>query len=278
MSLWYLLPRLARHFLPERLTRFLLRRGWIIHPGLETREPEQAVQRYAETLASNGMNLAGKRILVFGYGGRFATGVELLRRGAVHLVLCDRFAPPDHLRNRALLPSAGKYLLEHNGKVLPRPEHITLLQEDIRTAAERRLFQAVDIVLSASVFEHLPDTDLDGIITALASLTAPAGLQLHFVDLRDHFFKYPFEMLTFSERTWKIWLNPTSNLNRIRLGGYQRSFGNAFRQVEIAILERDEVSFERTRSRIQPEFLSGDMQLDSVTKIQVIARGSNTNY
>jgi hypothetical protein len=231
MNLNYLLPRLARHFLPERLTRFLLQRGWIIRPGLETREPERAVERYVNVLAAHGVSLAGKRVMVFGYGGRFALGVELLRRGATHVVLCDRYTPPNPRRNRELLPAAETYLLERQGQVLPRPEFITLNQDDIRAAAERRLFPAVDLVLSASVFE----------------------------------------MLTLSERAWRGWLNPTSNLNRFRLGDYRGVFEKIFPQVEITILERDEAAFAHTRRRVRPEFVSGDEKTDSVTQIQILA-------
>jgi len=271
MNLGYLLPRLARHFLPERLTRFLLQRGWVIRPGRETREPERAVERYVNVFAAHGVSLAGKRIMVFGYGGGFAIGVELLRRGATHVVLCDRYAPPDHRRNRELLPAAETYLLERQGQVLPRPEFITLNQDDIRTAAERRLFPPVDLVLSASVFEHLPGGEMDSITAALAALTLPEGLHLHFVDLRDHFFKYPFEMLTLSERAWRGWLNPTSNLNRFRLGDYRGVFEKIFLQVEITILERDEAAFGRVRRRVRHEFVTGDEKTDSVTQIQILA-------
>lgn len=274
MNLCYLLPRVARHFLPERLTRFLLRRGWIIRPGLETRQPESAGERYAETLTAHGLDLAGRRVLVFGYGGRFALGVDLLRRGAAHVVLCDPFAPPDHQSNRGLLPAASNYLLECGSHILPRPEFITLMQEDIRVTAQEQMLPPVDVVLSSSVFEHLPADDLDSITAALASLTHPGGLHLHFIDLRDHFFKYPFEMLTYSKAAWQHWLNPTSNLNRFRLDDYRRVFENIFTPVEITILEQDEAAFERIRPRIRPEFVTGNINIDSVTQIQVIAHRS----
>ena len=84
----------------------------------------------------------------------------------------------------------------------------------------------MDLVLSTSVYEHLDD--VDGITQALAKLTAPDGAQLHFVDLRDHYFKYPFEMLKFSEAVWRNFLNPTSNLNRFRLPDYRRIFEKLF--------------------------------------------------
>jgi len=46
MNLKYLIPRLARHFLPEKFVRFLLLRGWIIRPGIETSSPAEAAERY----------------------------------------------------------------------------------------------------------------------------------------------------------------------------------------------------------------------------------------
>ena len=67
----YLIPRLARHFLPEKLVRTLLLRNVIIRPGLETSNPFAAVQRYVDVLSERGLSLRGKRVLVFGYGGRF---------------------------------------------------------------------------------------------------------------------------------------------------------------------------------------------------------------
>jgi hypothetical protein len=271
VNLRYLLPRLIRHFLPEGLTRFLLHRGWIIQPGIESRAPGQAVERYRAVLEVHGLTLAGQRVLVFGYGGWFDIGVELLRCGAGHVILCDKLALPDPRHNLALLPVAQEYLFESRGQVIPRPEAMTLFQGDICEAARDHLFAPAGLVLSSSVFEHLPGEELDDIVAALAALTTPDGSQVHFIDLRDHFFKYPFEMLTFSSKTWRRWLNPTSNLNRWRLPEYRRLFGTNFKKVEITILESDPAAFERVRRRIRPEFLVGDEQLQSATLIRLDA-------
>ena len=124
-------------------------------------------------------------------------------------------------------------------------------------------------MLSTSVYEHLDD--VDGITKALNRLTVPQGAHLHFVDLRDHYFKYPFEMLAFSERVWRNFLNPTSNLNRFRLTNYREVFDANFRKVDIAVLNRQEDEFRAARSRIRPEFLTGDDAVDSVTLIHVFA-------
>jgi len=269
MNLPYLLPRVARHFLPERLTRFLLLRSLIIRPGLETTDPAKAVSHYLEVLQARGEAIKGKRVLVFGYGGRFDVGIGLLEAGAGHVMLCEKFAPPDDVHNAELLPKYDAYLFLDNGRPRPRPEYMTLLQADIRDVHPSAEMRPVDLAVSNSVYEHIDD--VDGITRALAALTKPGGLQIHYVDLRDHFFKYPFEMLAYSESAWRGWLNPTSNHNRFRLWDYRRVFEKYFGKVEMQTLKRDEAAFEKARPRLRPEFVSGNLQDDSVTSVLVIA-------
>lgn len=265
MNLRYLILRLIRHFLPESITRFLLRRGLIIRPGLETREPASAVTRYRDALIVRGSTLMGKRVLVFGYGGNFAVGAELLRAGVRHVVLLDRFAPPDDRRNRELVRSYPDYFSLRGEQVATNEAFITLIHDDVKNVRVEKF----DLVLSSSVYEHLDD--VDGLTQALAALTAPSGVHIHYVDLRDHYFKLPFEMLKFSGKTWKNWLNPTSNLNRFRLRDYQRVFDKYFSKAEINILAREPEAFVSARSQIRPEFLTGDEAHDTVTLIEVVA-------
>lgn len=269
MNLRYITLRLLRHFMPEGLARLLLRRRLIIQPGLESSDPSAAVAQYIGTLSKYGGTIQGKRVLVFGYGGRFAVGVDLLRRGAAHVILCDHFVLLDHERNRELLSAYGDYLKLEQDQVQPRGEFITLLHGDIREEAVQGKISEADVVLSTSVYEHLDD--VDGITRALAKLTAPDGAHLHFVDLRDHYFKYPFEMLKFSERVWRNFLNPTSNLNRLRLKDYQRVFEAYFQKLEVVVLERDVDGFRNARPAIRAEFLTGDEGVDAVTLICVFA-------
>ena len=268
MNLPYLIPRLARHFLPEKAVRFLLLRSLVIHPGLETLDPQAAVQRYVDLLAERNDPLPGKRVMVFGYGGRFDIGVGLLEAGAASVVLCERFAPPDDAHNRLLLPRYADFLTLEQGRVRPRGDRMTLLEGDIRLVQPADI-PFVDLIISNSVFEHVDD--VEGIAKALASLTRPGGLNIHFVDLRDHFFKYPFEMLRYSKSTWYGWLNPSSNHNRYRLWDYRRAFEAAFGKVELTVIERDEEAFQKVLPGIRPEFRSGDLAEDSVTLIRVIA-------
>lgn len=240
MNIKYLVLRLMRHFMPESVARFLLKRRWIIRPGLESSDPFAAVEQYIKGLSAYGKSINGKRVLVFGYGGRFAVGVELLRKGAAHVVLCDHFVLLDKERNLELLPDYADYLVAENDDVKPRSEFITLLHGDICDKMIQKQISEVDYVLSTSVYEHLDD--VDGITCALAKLTVPKGAQLHFVDLRDHYFKYPFEMHVFSEDVWKNFLNSTSNLNRFCLPDYRELFEKWFKKVDINILDRQEAN------------------------------------
>ncbi len=269
MNLQYLALRLTRHFMPEALARFLLKRRWIIRPGIESSDPIAAVDQYVAGLSAYGKSIQGKNILVFGYGGRFATGAELLRRGAAHVTLCDHFVALDNERNLQLLPAYAEYLMLENEEVKPRAEFISLLHGDICDVAIQKQIAQVDYVLSASVYEHLDG--VDEITRALANLTAVRGAHLHFVDLRDHYFKYPFEMLSYSAQVWKNFLNPSSNLNRFRVKDYQKIFEAHFEKTIINVLQRQEDQFKKARARIRPEFLTGDEAVDSVTLISVFA-------
>jgi len=269
LNIRYLILRLARHFMPEGIARFLLKRRWLIRPGLESSDPLAAVDQYVKALAQYGKSIKDERVLVFGYGGRFAVGVELLKQGAAHVILCDHFVLLDQERNLELLPKYDEYLHVVNGEVMPRPECITLLHGDIRDVNLQAEISAVDLVLSTSVYEHLDD--VDGITHALAKLTVPQGTHLHFADLRDHYFKYPFEMLAYSNAIWKNFLNPTSNLNRYRLPSYKRIFEKYFGQVKISVLARQENEFKQASRRIRSEFLTGDLSVDSITLIQIFA-------
>ena len=269
MNLPYLIPRLIRHFLPEKLVRTLLLRNIIIHPGLETDNPSAAVERYIDVLSARGLSFQGKRVLVFGYGGRFDIGFGLLKQGAANVILCDKYAPPDEVHNRRMFGWEEKYFRVQNQKLRPRPEWITLLEADIRDPQVTSQIEPVDFVLSSSVYEHLDD--VEGITRALAKLTKPDGLHIHYVDLRDHFFKYPFEMLRFSESTWRTWLNPSSNHNRYRLWNYRDAFKARFRLVEIEVLSREEEAFRKLLPRIRTEFVSGNMDEDAVGVMLVVA-------
>lgn len=270
MGIDYTALRLVRHFMPRSIVHFLLRHELIIKPGFETRAPHQAIQRYLNTLEIAGRSIVGQRILVFGYGGNYALACSLLQAGAEHVTLIDKYADPDNYHNQKLIPEFENYLTIKGNLISPRPEYITMWEGDVQHFADHLQSQTkFDLILSSSVYEHLDD--VPGITRALAALTKPDGCHVHYVDLRDHYFKYPFQMLTYSENTWKNWLNPGSNLNRYRVNNYRRVFEHYFEDTKITVLERDLTNFKKMRTRIRSEFISGDEQVDSVTLIMIFA-------
>ena len=277
MKLDYLILRFIRHWLPDSAAHFLLHHRLIIKPGYETSNPTAAVSVYLEILQAQGFGLEDRHVLIFGYGGRFGVGCGLLQAGAASVTLSDRFAPPDDAENAALLDLYPALLKnEDGGRILPADDRLRLTNADIRDTAGQPGTPTYDLVLSNSVYEHLDD--VEGITAALARLTHPNGMHIHNIDLRDHYFKYPFEMLAFSEKIWKQWLNPGSNLNRLRLQDYRAVFERYFEDVKTEVLARELDAFRSARARIRPEFLSGDELSDSVSLLRVIARSPKQEF
>ena len=268
MNFKYIIARLIRKYTPNKLFDFLLQRGIGIKPGMETSNPKEAVSQYREVLKEKNLSIDKKRILLFGYGGNFGVGCLLLEAGASHVTLVDKYAHPNPARNKILLPKYEKFLAARGKKILPNPAVITLHHDDIDKLASS---PGVDLVLSNSVLEHVQD--VDATIKALAALTDSNGMQIHFIDLRDHYFKYPFEMLCYSDKIWYKWLNPSSYLNRYRITDYQRIFEKYFTNVEITVLASNSEAFQQVQSRIHQEFLSGVTEIDSATVIRVVAQG-----
>ncbi|MEW5871975.1 MAG: methyltransferase domain-containing protein [Chloroflexota bacterium] len=265
----YTLPRLIRRFIPTPIFRLMLHQQWFLLSGAETRIPRFAFERYQRTVLAAGHTLQGKRVMVFGYGGTYVLGCMLLQAGAAHVVLCDKYTSPDDYYNKNLLPEFSQYLTQNAGRIAPKPEYLTVLRMDVCELAESADFRPVDLIFSSSVLEHLDD--VDHTIQALAAITHPDGLNLHFINLQDHLFRYPFQMLTYSEESWRKWLNPPSNLNRFRVPAYLSVFEKHFGHVDSAITQRDLKAFEQIRPDILPEFLTGDDQVDSATRLQVLA-------
>jgi SAM-dependent methyltransferase len=264
-----LILRFLRHYLPGRLVHQLLHRGLIIRPGMETSAPAAAVDRFMVQIQAAGQTVAGRRILIFGYGGRFDVAVSLLKAGAGHVVLVDPYATPLAV-SPDLAATSNPFLAVCGSTPVPAPEWLTVVHAPLSTYLSSG-GPKCDLILSNSVLEHVGD--MEEAVMQLAQATAPGGQHFHFVDLRDHFFRYPFEMLCYSEQVWRRFLNPGSNLNRLRVWDYERLFSLRFQHVSVEVRSSDLPAFRAIRARIRPEFLSGDDERDAVTQILIRATG-----
>jgi hypothetical protein len=265
----YLCLRFVRRQIPQKMIDWMLDRGVFLQPGLDTRAPDQSVQGLAEVCARHGLTLEDKTVCVVGYGGSFGVGLSLLEAGAKHVVLQDPFAPIRHARIRQLAPERlQRYFQWRDGRWEPNPAFLTVVTAPLQAYA--RLHPAsMDLVFSSSVLEHVDQ--VDSLIEACSQLTTPAGLNVHVIDLRDHYFRYPFEMLCYQEKTWQRWLN-SSNLNRLRLPDYERIFDRHFARHQTAVTQSLPAEFQQVKHRIRAEFLTGDDSVDCVGTVRVEAR------
>lgn len=263
----YLLLRLIRRVAPSAMIRLAMQKEWGIRPGLETRSPVEARDRYMHALKERGKNLRGSTILVVGYGGSFGFGALLLQAGADHVILQDPYVPQNRNVNRRIARMNEEFVRIEHGRPVPNPRWITVVEDDVSMLLE--LDRAVDIVLSSSVFEHIQDPP--AVAKALSQIVEPDGLNLHIIDLRDHMFKYPFEMLCYDEVAWRRYLNPPDHLNRLRAWDYTTIFQKHFKELESQILESEVEAFRRARHRIRAEFVSGNLNVDAATKIMIKA-------
>ena len=266
----YLVLRTLRRMAPQKLVDWMLDQGLYLEPGRDTDQPDESVLVYCDAGKRAGQSIAGKRVLVFGYGGSFGVALGLLEAGAEHIYLQDPFAPGRSARNRRL--PAGRMARFFRGGPhdwQPDPERVTIVREHLPDFAPRRE-ATIDWVVSTSVFEHVADVESN--IAACARITRPGGINVHEIDLRDHYFKYPFEMLCHSEGVWKKWLNASNNLNRWRLPEYEAAFARHFRSVDVRVRLRLAAQFASTKKRILAEFRTGDDEVDAVGLIVVEAK------
>lgn len=247
--------------MPQPMVDWMLTNKVYLRPGTETSMLDSALPMYRD-IAGEHLEIDGKAVLIFGYGGTYGLALSLLEAGARHVHLHDPYAGVRHALNKRLpAERMSRFFALAHGNWIPDQRHVTPLTRQLPDLTGD-FSGAFDVVLSNSVFEHVEEVDAN--IRACAAVTKPGGYNLHLIDLRDHFFKYPFEMLRYSESAWRGWLNASNNLNRWRFRDFERSFKASFERCDIRPrrLLRDE--FAAMRQAIRPEFISGDDEIDAI--------------
>ena len=269
MNLPYIAARVVRKLTPRFIQKFLLQKSIFIRAGMNTSDPESSVKRYISQLAEYDVSIEGKTVIVFGFGGTYAVAANLLSFGAKHVALLDLH---ENLRTKMNLEVANKhheYFFVEKGRAIPDSRFISVHHGDIRSKMTD--LPKADIILSNSVMEHVDN--LEGIIDSLAFITNPAGAHLHFIHIGDHFGKHPFEMLTYSGFVWRNFLNPPSNLNRLRMSDHVKSYSKIFNEVKTEVILRDVLEFKEEKHRIIEEFISGSDEDDSIIVFSRFASG-----
>ncbi len=254
----YITLRLIRRQLTQRVC-LILNKLSIIKPGLGTTNPEGLLQLYAGILNELGLSFQGKTVMELGFGGNLAIGLWYHLYGAKRIHLLD---PCAQLRKELSFKHCQEAISIH-----PEYDFGVKLDTDGNCHPDCDIYKiefkgltesnapdnSLDFICSCSVMEHV--NDMTGLAGACRAKLAPCGYFVASVDLSDHYSKYPFQMYKYSERTWKRYLNPPSNLNRFRTPDYERCCAGAgLKLIKKEIVNRDMQGLSGVWPKLAKEF------------------------
>jgi len=201
VSVLYLILVSIRKLVPKGIRRITSRNLLLQKSGFEEKNPDLAINLFLDGMKSQKKGIEECSVLIYGYGGQLNVALGILKRGAKHVYLYDKFV---RLKRNQQIRYNGikKYLKRNKNEFLPNPKYITILKHP---KSLREQNTKVDVILSNSVLEHIPY--VDSLLSELNNYLDPRGVQVHFVDLRDHIVQYlnlPFEMLCYSGKTWNL--------------------------------------------------------------------------
>ena len=116
---------------------------------------------------------------------------------------------------------------------------------------------SVDLILSVSVLEHLRNPD--GVLSECSRILKPGGWMINGVDLRDHYFKYPFEMLKYSENFWNMLTTSSGGSgyqNRWRVSHWKEALDRHGFYTEVVSLENMRDKMLKEKPYFDPKFLN----------------------
>ena len=240
--------------------RFLLRGGerpikdgaapfWRL--DAHTQDPEREVQAYADMAARAGLALGGLRAVELGCGATNATGYAWTARFGGSWTGVEPVELLDTGRDAALL----ERLRVHNPHA--GPEAVSRVRDLAQLDAA-----SADVIVSNSVLEH--QRDPQALFRQCRRVLVPGGSMLHRVDYRDHFFKYPFQFLTFSQPVWDNLLDP-GDLPRHRLDDHLAALDAAGFNTRVLARESDPRALNVVAPFLDPLFAGRDRDMLATT-------------
>lgn len=253
MNLYYILAGLVRRQVPIAVLFHIMKlRG---DANFAEAQPDDYFRSWHAQLSQSGLSLRGCHVVEIGSGRYARLALRMLAAGARRVTLIDFYALPlNHPAQQALLAADCARLGIDWADAQARIDVITA---DILAPELAQLDEPADLVLSSAVLEHVRDPR--AILARCANWLRSGGATYHMVDLRDHnfHFRYPFEMLTFSEYTWHRWLNLRGgfHVNRWRVPDFLRALADAgLVDITYETLERDDEALETVADRLNARF------------------------
>jgi len=261
-NLEYIPLRLIRRFLfpgalLDKLGRFIP--YWRVNQG--RLDPAPIVDAYQRLLHVGGIDLLdgkNRSVVELGCGAANGTGYEWVARFGGAWIGVEPFAPLD--------PGLDAKLFERAHERYPQ----VIFENVHRIKSLAELADAsVDCIVSNSVLEHA--ADLPSLFMECSRILSPDGIMLHRVDYRDHFFKYSFQFLTFSQKVWENLLNP-GDLTRQRLDDHLRALTQSGFQVNVLEYEKDTDGFSAVSRFLAPPFAGRDPGILAVISAALFCR------
>jgi SAM-dependent methyltransferase len=246
----YLLPRVIRRkCLPTAIPRTIS--AWL--PGFRSNAGTHSCARvlslYQQYLEPRfGADWPRhRRLLEVGIGATNSSTYEAVALGAESAIAFEPFVPLDPALDATLLTECAQRHKITEGSITRKVQRLTTLSS-LPNAS-------VDLILSNSVLEHV--SDMDALTRDLHRLLAPGGAMLHLVDYRDHYFRYPYHHLLWSDAVWDRWLNP-GDLPRWRIRDHVECFERHGLHVETLRATPLAAEFAKVQTRIHPRFATYD--------------------
>lgn len=197
------------------------------------------------------------RILEIGAGVTNSVGLLLAERLGCMVDVCDPYVSFDTVGTEDAVQRFG---ISQGTRERTR----RIAQPDV---------SAYDVIVTYSVLEHINDPRQ--ILRQLQTALRDGGHMIHRVDYRDHFFKYPFFFLMFSEFVWQTFLNP-GDLYRWRLDDHLKAAAEA----DLSAVAVDRVflpdAYNAVRTRMHDKFI-GKPENDVALATIVMTAGSVTH-
>lgn len=226
-------------------------------------DPFIVLDQYEKVLKKYQFDFNNINILEIGTGATNSMGYSITSRYQTSYIGYEPFVHLDQKTDSILLDKIAEgdeKKKEHLSKCVKRIKTLSSVDEG-----------TIDLVLSHSVIEHIPASDLVVFTQELWKVMRPGGLMVHVMDYRDHFFKYPFHFYQFSKQTWDRYLNP-GDLHRLRLSQHIKILENNFSVVEIIVSERNEKAFNKIKNYIHKDFSEFSDQDLAVSSAVIILR------
>jgi SAM-dependent methyltransferase len=259
----YVILRLIRRFL---LPAWVLEKFGSLIPyyqrSLGETEPGKIVDKYWELFENAGINPFRKTILEIGSGATNGTLYEMVAKGADIALGIEPYA---RFNNKLDAQLAKTTCTRIAGLSLKKLYSAIRRETDYARIGDN----SIDVIVSNSVLEHVKDPS--NLFGSLFKLLKNDGCMIHIVDYRDHFFKYPYHFLLFSEKAWRMFISP-GNLYRFRLSDHLEAMQAAGFKVEVTNQQSMPEEFKKIKGRIHKSFTKYSNSDLSTTQAVLIGR------